>query len=141
MKFEIPFRIVVEDPLKGVAMMVQKGRSEFLEPKATRGGDLIFDMSIRGMIENGSPNFLGPFAQGPKNARFIYVNSGTFADDAVSCWSRRAKLSLMSITATQVESVISDGGTLFTSIRGRGRDGGPVCASVKGLVWSVEKRS
>ncbi len=140
MKFEIPFRIVVEEPINGVTMMVQKGRGELLAPIVGRGGELIFDLPVRGVIENGAPNFLGPFAQGPKNARFIYVNSGTYAGDGTSCWSRRAKLSLMTITAEQVESVVSDGGFMFTNIRGRGRDGGPVCASIKGLSWEIRKK-
>ena|SRR5690606_12036312 len=140
MKFEIPFRIVVEEPINGVTMMVQKGRGELLAPNVGRGGELIFDLSVRGVIVNGAPNFLGPFAQGPKNARFIYVNSGTYAGDGASCWSRRAKLSLMTITAEQVQSVVSDGGFMFTSIRGRGRDGGPVCASIKGLSWEIRKK-
>ena len=55
-------------------------------------------------------------------------------------WNRRAKLSLMSITKEQIEDVVSNGSTrIETIIDGVGRDGGPVCASVKGLTWSVSK--
>ena len=141
MKFEVPFRIIIKDPIAGVAMLIQKGRSELIEPSVSNSAEKIFDISIRGVIENGSPNFLGPFAQGPKDARFVYVNSGTYAGEGHSCWSRRAKLSLMSITEQQIEEILSDQTlVLTTAIQGRGHDGGPVCASVKGLVWTVEKQ-
>ena len=141
MKFEIPFQIIINDPIAGVAMMIQKGRDELVSPTSRAAREIVFDISIRGVFENDSPNFLGPFAQGPKDARFIYVNSGTLAGDAVSCWTRRAKLSLMSITKQQIEKVLADNElVLTTKINGSGRDGGPVCASVKGFVWTVEKR-
>lgn len=141
MKFEIPVRIIVEQPLSGVEMMVQKGRHELVSPAAGESSAIVFDVSVRGVFENGEPNFLPGIAQGPKGGRFIYVNSGTSAGDAASCWSRRAKLSLMSVTKEQIEQVLADDGrVLQTTIPGRGRDGGPICASVKGLVWTVEKR-
>lgn len=141
MRFEVPFRIIIKDPIADVAMMIQKGRHELVAPTSRTDAEISFDISIRGVLENGSPNFLGPFAQGPKDARFVYVNSGTSAGEAHSCWSRRAKLSLMSITKEQIAELLSDQTrALTTAIQGRGRDGGPVCASVKGLAWEIRKR-
>ena len=141
MKFEIPFQIIINEPIASVAMMIQKGRDELVSPTTRTAREIVFDISVRGVFENDSPNFLGPFAQGPKDARFIYVNSGTLAGDTVSCWTRRAKLSLMSITKQQIEKILVDNKlVLTTKINGQGRDGGPVCASVKGLVWTIEKR-
>jgi hypothetical protein len=141
MKFEVPFQIAIKAPIDGVAMMIQKGSDELVAPSVSNEDELIFDISIRGIFEGESPNFLGEFAHGPKDGRFVYVNSGTLAGETASCWTRRAKLSLMSITKVQVEKVLFDNRlVLKTTINGRGRDGGPVCASVKGLVWSVEKR-
>lgn len=141
MKFEVPFRIIVESPIAGVTMRIQKGRDGLVSPSVKNSDQLVFDISIRGVIENGAPNFLGEFAQGPKDGRFVYVNSGTLAGEAISYWTRRAKLSLMSITKDQIEKVLDDPTlVLRTTIHGRGRDGGPVCASVKGLVWEVVKK-
>jgi hypothetical protein len=138
MKYEIPFRIIVTDPPPGVDMKVQKGRAELLEPAAATKSLRMFEFSLRVDLDSGNPNFLGPFAQGPKDARFVYVNSGTYAGQAETCWSRRAKLSLMSISREQVETVLASAGSrLETAIHGTGRDGGPVCASVKGLEWRV----
>lgn len=138
MKHEIPVRIIVTDPLFGVAMKVQKGRDELLEPTRSTKGETVFEFSVRVDLESPAPNFLGPFAQGPKDARFVYVNSGTYAGQHITHWSRRAKLSLMSITREQIETTLaSPSSRLETAIDGIGRDGGPVCASVKGLEWRI----
>lgn len=140
MKYEIPFTITVLEPLAGVAMLVQKGKNELLVP--TRFGDdcIVFDLEITVDLTDDAPNFLGKFAQGPKDERFVYVNSGSYAGQAFTQWNRRAKLSLMSISMDTVESVIaSPGSRLETTINGIGRDGGPVCASVKGVEWKFLK--
>jgi len=54
-----------------------------------------------------------------------------------SCWSRRAKISLTSITREQINAVIAGKGVLVAEYNGTGRDGGPTCASVKGIEWKV----
>jgi hypothetical protein len=141
MKHEVPFRIIVTEPLSGVEMMVQNGKDKLLGPALVTSAAKTFEFSIT--VDTGSevPNFLGPFAQGPKDARFIYVNSGTYAGQTVTCWSRRAKLSLMSISREQVETVLAlRGARLETAINGVGRDGGPVCASVKGIEWRIAEK-
>ena len=141
MKQQIGIRIRIIDPLKGVAMHVQRGRYELLPPKKTSVSELVFEFEIDVDVSSGTPNFLGIYAQGPKDARFIYVNSGTYAGDPNSGFGRRAKLSLMTITKAQVDEVLaSRSATLETSFSGVGRDGGPTCASVKGLVWKVVKK-
>lgn len=141
MKQKIPFRIVVANPLAGVAMKVQRGRDELLPPVVVAKSELRFEFEIDVDISASQPNFLGEYAQGPKDARFVYVNSGTYAGEHHSCWGRRAKLSLMTITREQVEKVLgSKGLVLETTMRGVGSDGGPTCASVKGIEWRVAKR-
>jgi hypothetical protein len=132
MKQEIPIRITVVRPLPGVAMQVQRGRDELLAPTEALDGSLSFDLPIAVDLSAGTPNFLGKYAQGPKDARFVYVNSGTMAGQTFSCWTRRAKISLMTITAEQVNEVLaSPGARLEISFSGTGSDGGPTCASVK----------
>jgi hypothetical protein len=60
-------------------MMVQKGRDELLPAAKVNKKTLIFDLALTVDISTGTPNFLGKFAQGPRSARFIYLNSGTYA--------------------------------------------------------------
>ena len=121
-------------------MKVQKGKNELLQPTAASNASLRFDFEITVDLNGNSPNFLGQFAQGPKDARFVYVNSGTYAGQHPTCWARRAKLSLMSITEGQLRDLIdSDKKCLEITMPGVGRDGGPTCASVKGVEWRVAK--
>lgn len=142
MKHDIPVRIMVLRPLAGVAMKVQSGRCELLDPLIINEDSIGFEFEMTVDLGNGQPNFLGKYAQGLKDARFIYVNSGTYAGQADSCWARRAKISLMSVTAKQVQDVLSNlGARLETSFPGTGgRDSGPTCASVKGIEWKVINR-
>ena len=134
----MPFRVVVENPLEGVAMCVQKGKNELLDPTTTRSDSIEFDFDITVDLNGDRPNFLGKYAQGPKDARFVYVNSGTYAGQEHACWSRRAKLSLMTITKTQASELVDNPGRCFETVMpGVGRDGGPTCASVKGIEWRI----
>ncbi|MGH9945952.1 MAG: DUF5990 family protein [Pyrinomonadaceae bacterium] len=138
MKHEIPFRVIVTNPLKDVLMKVQRGRGEFLDPGRVSSESMTFEFDITVDVSGVGLNFLGKYAQGPKDGRFVYVNSGKQAGQQNTIWDRRAKLSLMSITKEQIEAALSKPNSIIeTTIDGVGRDGGPVCASVKGLVWKV----
>ena len=137
MKHEVKVRITVAAPPEHIWMKVQKGKDELLDPELLSAGSIRFEFSINVDLRSGSPNFLGEFTQGPKDARFIYVNSGTYAGQIGTPWSRRAKLSLMSITDAMVRTAVASNSVIETTIIGTGKDGGPVCASVKGLQWKV----
>lgn len=141
MKQRVPIRIKVLRPLKGVSMKVQKGRDELVPPVSANDERLTYEFLIDVEVQDGSPNFLGKFAQGPKDARFIYVNSVSYAGQWGTLWNRRAKISLMPITREEVRSVINDEELcLETEFEGVGIDGGPTCASVKDIVWKVVAR-
>ena len=122
-------------------MKVQRGSDELLSPVIESAEILVFEFDISVDLTTEAPNFLGKYAQGPKDQRFIYVNSGSYAGQLGTCWDRRAKITLMPITREQVESVMAKPGSLLgTEFDGVGRDGGPTCASVKGVEWKVIKR-
>ena len=138
MKHSVPFRIIVTNPLAGVSMQVQRGKDELLPPSSVSDSVISFDFEITVDVADDSLNFLGKYAQGPKASRFVYVNSGTYAGQNHTCWSRRAKLSLMTITEKQIQDVIGDSGArIVATMSGTGSDGGPTCASVKGIEWKV----
>lgn len=125
-------------------MKVQQGRDELLGPTGKSSRRLIFDLSVSVDLSSDVPNFLGKFAHGPRSARFIYLNSGTYAGQTDSCWSRRAKISLMSISAQQIRELTrSTGCRLAISFVGTGGpDGGPVCGSIRSFVddWAIIKK-
>jgi Family of unknown function (DUF5990) len=140
-KYQIPFRVVVANPLSGVAMRVQRGKDELLDPTPSRDDAIAFEFEITVDLNGDRPNFLGKYAQGPKDARFVYVNSGTYAGQHATAWARRAKLSLMTISEDQIREVADDAGRCIETVMpGVGRDGGPTCASVKGIQWKVVKK-
>jgi hypothetical protein len=138
---ELPLRIVVVGPLRGVAYAVQRGRAELLPPSRATADEVAFDLTVRVSRQaDGSPNFLGAYAQGTPADRFVYVSSGKHAGDAESCWDRRAKVRFAGITWELIERVLATpGAVLEARIPGRARDGGPVAASVKLLDggWTV----
>lgn len=140
MKQDVQCRIIVKKPLANVVMKIQKGRDGLLEPSSFDPGQHVFKFSISVDLSSGTPNFLGPFVHGPKSSRFIYLNSGTYAGQEATCWGRRAKLNLISVTTEMVTTILADpGSVLETTLQGVGSDGAPVCASVKGLEWTVSK--
>lgn len=137
---EIALRVVVLHPPPGVAMRMQHGRAGLLEPSFASSERLVFNLSVRvgGTRADGAPVLLGPFAHGRPEDRFLYVNSGTLAGQADSCWTRRAKLHLAGITRALAEAALAQpGAVLQADFQGVGRDGGPTCATVKGIEWRI----
>lgn len=125
---EVAFRITVLDPPQGVVFRLQRGRSELIPPSRESERSISFDFTLR--VEDG-PRLLGPFAQGPPAGRFVYVNSGKRAGQPDSCWDRRAKVPLTSVTASLIDQAAAlPGAVIETQIAGTGRDGGPSCATV-----------
>lgn len=119
-------------------MQVQRGKNELLPPATVSGDSISFEFPIIVELRDTGLNFLGKYAQGPKDSRFVYVNSGSYAGQNGTRWNRRAKLSLMSITQEQVEeALVEPGNFIEVTMPGVGKDGGPSCASIKGLVWKV----
>jgi hypothetical protein len=130
----VQVRVIISEPPPGVRLAVQRGKAELLEASTETVGLLQFDFSLRlGEPQaDGSPNFLGEFAQGPQAERFVYVNSGTLAGQAGSVWTRRAKLKLGPIPRALVDAALADPErVLVARLSGTARDGGPIFASLK----------
>ena len=130
---ELSLRLIVLEPPSGVRFAVQRGKNELLRPTSEGPTSLQFDIVLRlGRRPDGAPNFLGPYAQGPAAARFVYVNSGTRAGQTESSWRRRAKVPLTGIRWAQIEALHTrPGAVLEVRVAGRSKDGGPVCGSVR----------
>jgi hypothetical protein len=138
----VRFIVCVTDPPAGVAFAVQKGRSELLPSNTKQDGSMwfAFEMLLGPGLPDSSPNFLGQFAQGPKDDRFVYINSGASAGQAGCCWQRRAKLKLSGIPRSFVEEAINRSDRAIQAVVvGTGPDGGPTCATVKPafVTWSL----
>jgi hypothetical protein len=129
---ELTLRIIIEQPPPAVDFALQKGSGtgyETVQKQRSEGKDLTFEFkpSIRQGVSNSVAALGGPFVQGPPRQRFVYVDIGTYAGQADSCWSRRLKIPLEGITA----KMIAAGCVIEARVPGTGRDGGPNCATVK----------
>lgn len=100
-------RIVLEKPLGGVEYGIQKGKGinyETIQKQVPSSGDLTFEINVDVKFdEKNNPVFIGPFAQGPRQERFIYVDIGTSAGQKNTHWSRRLKIPLSGITKNLIE--------------------------------------
>ncbi len=139
----VPVRIIVHDPIPGVELRVQSGRADLVGPSSVSQSAVVFDFPVRVTLPDtdGPVGFFGPFTQGPPRERFVYVNSGRRAGQGTACWDRRAKVPLTDIGPELIRRVLTVAGSVLTvGIPGRGRDGGPICASVKlaAGAWQVQ---
>ena len=107
MEREVTLRVIVERPPAGVDIGVQEGHGnayKTIQKQRFTNQDLRFEFPIRVKEgKDGQPNFLGSFAQGPANSRFIYLDIGTCAGQTNTPWSRRLKIPLAGITWPIIE--------------------------------------
>ncbi len=130
-RFELGLRIVVDQPVPGVRLLLQRGASgkaELVPPVSASEAETVFafTVTVDGTIGDGRPRFLGPCVQGPPDGRFVYICVGQAAGQIDSAWSRRIKVPLGALTLDDV----SGGGPLTARIAGKGKDGTPACATV-----------
>jgi uncharacterized protein DUF5990 len=137
MDHELNLCIILEQPPEGVDFGLQKGRGssyETVQKQRSAGNDLKFEFSAGVRAVSPEPDFSGPFVQGPRGQRFVYIDIGALAGQSGSPWSRRLKIPLTGITP----AMIAGGKTLEARVPGRGKDGGPSCATVKPFDgWNV----
>jgi uncharacterized protein DUF5990 len=109
------------------------------EGAAQSNGDLVFecDCRVKPHARTGAPSFLGPFVHGSPEERFLYLSwqpvdwrPGTAEPSGTSCWVRRMKIHLRSISWAKIDKALKAGGFMVATLQGTGRDGGPACASV-----------
>ena len=136
MERELNLRIILEKPTAGVDFGLQKGRGndyETIQTQRSKGQDLRFEFTVRAKAtgKDSSPNFLGPFVQGPTGERFVYIDIGTYAGQTGTYWSRRLKIPLRGITWQMIEGVVDGELCLETRVAGSGKDGSPTCATPK----------
>lgn len=80
--------------------------------------------------QNGQPNFLGPYAHGTPDARFIYLSWGERKNGT---WDgfRRAKIHLSQIGWETIEASCQTEKPIEADLEMTDEKGGPLCASVK----------
>ena len=135
MERQIILRVIVETPPRDVDFGVQEGHGsdyKTVQKQRFTNEDLRFEFPLRVQEgKNGQPNFLGSFAQGPANSRFLYLDIGTYAGQTNSPWGRRLKIPLAGISWPMIEQASGDSVVIEARVPGTGKDGGPTCGTVK----------
>ncbi|WP_418236037.1 DUF5990 family protein [Comamonas serinivorans] len=98
MKQALNLRLIVTDPLPGVQCAMQRGQSG-LHPPVASSDALVFEFAVQVDLSKDPISLTGEFTQGPPAKRFVYVNSGTYAGESGTSWSRRAKVPITGIPA------------------------------------------
>lgn len=136
---EVHLQITLLAPPAEVDFGIQQGKandSTTVQRTRSNGGDLSFRIAVtvKNNREDGLPNFLGPFAQGPTTERFVYIGVGTAAGQMDSPWQRRIKVPLAGISWELIEQAAADSKMVLEArLPGKGKYGTPSCATIRPL--------
>lgn len=121
--------ITLIQPPAGVMFSLQDRSRVPRDETLSTGANITFQLTIE---READGRVHGKFAMGPPAQRFLYICSGAYAGQRDARWSRRAKISLMTLPA---------GRAFVGQIQGCSKDGGPACATVPllGGGWLVAR--
>jgi hypothetical protein len=92
--------------------------------------DFLFDLRVERNPKTGKPNFLGPYAHGKPDERFLYLSWGVRVGPFFHGF-RRAKVHLRHLEWATVEKAIKAQRPIEAVLKLTDSKGGPLCASVK----------
>lgn len=134
--------VILENPVPGVTYALQLRDGKLCDPTYACANQLRFEALVHlgAVRSDGHPNLFGDFVNGPPADRFIYINSGQRAGQIDSCWDRRAKVKLTSLSTDLIRAATSTTSSVIEGrIKGSARDGGPCCATtpLEGRGWAL----
>jgi hypothetical protein len=130
--FAVKLRITIVDPPAGTKWALQLGKSDLAPPIRATERAVVFETDAEAIAGSKAEpvRLRGAAVQGRPGDRFLYLNTGTYAGDRTSIWSRRAKVPLSGITASLAKAAAGKGDVLECQFSGTAEDGGPACASI-----------
>jgi hypothetical protein len=135
--YHLPGRSV--DTHTNVHIGIQRAR-EVIEtvPADVSGVEFLIGLDVVAG-EAGQPDFRGPFAQGKRGARFVYLNWGDVGPSGEFTGFGRVKL-LLSALPADIADALTEGGAVRAEVDLTHARGGPVYASVPpaNVRWSVD---
>ncbi len=137
----VTLRVMIEDPIPGVALAMQRGRDSIVPPVRITPEAVTLEVAAEVRARpDGTLGLYGQDVHGPPAARFLYVTVGVRAGQPNSPWDRRTKIPLSGIPKEILNAAHERSGLILVArIAGRARDGGPACASVPllGTGWQI----
>jgi hypothetical protein len=116
----------VKDP---VYLGIQRGK-EVIEQVPGDAKTATFEPEFRASRKkDGTPNFLGPFAQGTADDRFFYLSWGVKGPSGRFDTFRRLKIRLGHLSAARVARACRSGEPITVRLRLTDAKGGPLCAT------------
>jgi hypothetical protein len=128
----------VSGPHRNVHLGVQR-RREVVDLVPADVLQAVFDVPIDVLLDpTHGMDYRGPFAQGPRGQRFIYLSWGEVADDGSFTMFRRAKLNLFRVPE-QIAAALAAQSPVRAELDLTDPKGGPLCASISPqmISWSV----
>lgn len=113
-----------------VYLGIQSGR-DVVQIVPGKIGRVLFAPEFRLKDKGDQPNFLGPFAQGSRDERFIYLSWGHGKTGPHFKMFRRLKLHLSHLRWSHLETAASRNAPLRVTIDLTDECGNPRCASVR----------
>jgi hypothetical protein len=110
----------------GLCVAVQKGREELVDVTPVGGGAVTFDVPV-----SFDGDWRGPFVQGPKKERFVYLVWGTREGSGDVLRQGRSKIMLGPVVDL-FEEAVAKGRGLAVDLDLTDGKGGPRHAQVKG---------
>ena len=92
--------------------------------------DFLFDLRVERNPKTGKPNFLGPYAHGKPDERFLYLCWGVRNGRHFQVF-RKAKIHLSHLDWATVETAARAKQPIEATLKLTDKKGGPLCASVK----------
>lgn len=121
-----------------VRVGIQRGQ-EVIDDVPGDSLEVMFRFLLRVKLESetGKPNFLGPYAFGTIEQRFLYICWG---ERIAGAWVgfRRAKIQMNHFSLECIENAIISGKPIKVSINMTDMKGGPICGTIKAddLSWT-----
>jgi hypothetical protein len=99
-----------------------------------------WELDVRIVAQDGALDFRGPFVDGKRGERFIYLNWVNVADDGTAELFRRAKLVLDDVDPELVAQADGKQRALVATVNLTDGNGNPTCARVRppAIDWSLE---
>jgi len=114
-----------------VYLGIQKGK-EVIETIPGDARKAVFQPTFRvKRLEDGTADFLGPFAQGKRGERFVYLSWGVCTREGEFRMFRRAKIQLSHLTWKTVQAHITAARPIVARLTLTDCKGCPLCATVK----------
>jgi hypothetical protein len=93
--------------------------------------EAVFDLPVDVVGDEADLDFRGPFVQGGRGDRFVYLSWGTVGPDGGFELFRRAKLHLSGVVEREAAEAVRAGGRVEGLLDLTDEHGGPVCAAVR----------